>query len=255
MKNRVLLLLCAVFLVGGLVMLGCEKSEKPKAPSDKGDEAAESAPPPAKPEAPEIPEVPDKPELPEVPDAPKVPDKPELPEAPDAPKVPDKPELPKAPDVPKLPDKPAAGAKQKTAWADAKVGDMVKYKMMNNMTQTQEVTKVDAENVYLKTLIEMPNMKMPARETKMPRFVTPAKGEEPKTKVETKDLGTKTIKVGGKDLKCKGTETKMQAGGKTTTSRAWMCDQVPGGTVLMESPDAKGKMQATMTLVEFKKGS
>jgi hypothetical protein len=40
--------------------------------------------------------------------------------------------------------------------------------------------------------------------------------------------------------------------GKTATSRSWMCKDVPGWTVRVES-DMMGKMQVVQELVEFKK--
>ncbi|MEI7837404.1 MAG: hypothetical protein WCK05_13475 [Planctomycetota bacterium] len=149
------------------------------------------------------------------------------------------------------PAKPAAEAKTKTLWYDVKVGDMLKFKGMGNMTQVWEVTAVDDENATVNMTVAMPDLPGSPQQQKMPRWASAATvpAVAPDAKVETKDLGTEDITVSGKKLTCKVTQSTMtDAEGKQTVSKAWMCTDVPGGLVKTEIGG-----QVLMELVELKK--
>lgn len=143
--------------------------------------------------------------------------------------------------------------RQKTTWADAKVGDMVKHKMVNNTTMTKLVTKVDEQFVYIKMTTKMDGKELNSLPQEMPRFVQPVTTPVAGTKPEIKDLGTETLTIAGKKIKCKITEMKITFGGKTTTYKNWNSDEVLGGMVKSMS-DSKGTMQVMQELVEFKTG-
>ena len=128
---------------------------------------------------------------------------------------------------------------------------MVKYKMQNNMTMTQEVTKVTDETVTVKVTTVIPNVPaMPARTQDFPRYGKPVPGgEEPKP--QGKKLPDQTLTVGGKQIKCEVWEVVNDEAGKKMTSRSFTSKEVPGWMVKSES-DAMGKMATMMELVEFK---
>ena len=179
---------------------------------------------------------------------------------PDVPKVklpvtpPDKPEV-KPPKTPPDKPKPAAGDKIETGWSNVKVGSMVKFKMQNNITMTQEVTKVTDDTVTVKVTTVIPAMPAPmVRSQDYPRYATPnpdAKAPKVDPKHKGKKLPDQTLTVGGKSLKCEVWEMVAEAAGKKTTSRSYMSKEVPGWMVKSES-DATGSMVASMELVEFK---
>ena len=61
------------------------------------------------------------------------------------------------PDPDPAPD-PAPGAKLKTPWSIAKVGDAFTYKMGGKMSQTWKVVKVDDENAHVEQTTQIPGM-------------------------------------------------------------------------------------------------
>jgi len=149
--------------------------------------------------------------------------------------------------------KPAQG-KVLTPWGKAKVGDWVKYKSMQAMTMTMEVVKVEATVVHVKTTVAAGGKAMPGQVQPLPRFAT---GGQPQgmprpADAEFKDLGSETLTIAGKKIKCKVGQVKMKAGGRLITSKVWTSDDVPGGMVRTLS-DAMGKMQVMQEVVAFKK--
>jgi len=144
---------------------------------------------------------------------------------------------------------------EKTGWYSAKAGDMAKYKIMGGMTQTTEVTKVDENFVYVSISMMMGSQTISTQQQKMPKYQNA--GAAPNVegpKPEIKDLGTEMVEISGKKLTCRVTETKMEAEGRTITSKVWISEDVPGGMVRMMS-DAMGKMDVQMELVDFRRGS
>lgn len=141
-------------------------------------------------------------------------------------------------------------------WATAKVGTMVKYKMMGGMTSTHEVIKADEATVTIRSTTSMPNMPegtIPPQERVEPRYykADPMTADKPaNVKVTKKD--NQTLEVAGQKLNCEVYETEMTMEGKTIKSIAYVCRDVPGGMVKTES-NAMGEMQVMMELVEFKK--
>ena len=113
-----------------------------------------------------------------------------------------KPPVTPKPTTPPVTPKPATSAKIKTGWSDAQVGTMVKYKMQNNVTMTQEVIKVTDDTVTVKMTTSMPAMPTPmVRNHDFPRYGKPGpdgKPPEPKGKklpdqTESDMMGTMAI--------------------------------------------------------------
>ena len=67
-----------------------------------------------------------------------------------------------------------------------------------------------------------------------------------------KEIGTETIQIGDKAIECKVWEMKTTAGEKTTTTRTYFSQEVPGWMVKIES-DAMGQMQTMQEIVAFRK--
>lgn len=150
--------------------------------------------------------------------------------------------------------KTAAGGKVATPWAAAKVGDMCTYKGVNNMKQVWKVVKVDDTHAHVEIAMEMAGQKMPARTQQFPKYSETGAPVATKSDVAVKELGTEEVTIGGKTYNCKVTQTKMQAGGKTITTKTWTCKDVPCGGMVKNCSDAMGSMKVMMELVECKSG-
>ncbi|MBN1942221.1 MAG: hypothetical protein JW849_02905 [Phycisphaerae bacterium] len=158
------------------------------------------------------------------------------------------------------PDKPMnkpedvdKGGNEKTSWHGAKVGQMVKTKMMNDTAMTTEVVEVKDRVVLMKSVTF--HKGKPVAKTLMyyPRYYKPVEGktDAKQPEVKTTDLPDETLKIDGKDVKCKVKKTEMPYEGKTITTITWMSEDVPFQTVKMQN-DAMGKMQVVSEVVEFK---
>ena len=129
---------------------------------------------------------------------------------------------------------------------------MVKYKMQNNVTMTQEVTKVTDDTVTMKMTTSMPAMPEPmVRSQDFPRYGKPGPDGKP-PEVKGKKLPDQTLTVAGKKIKCEVWETVTEVAGKKFTSKTYFSKEIPGWTVKSES-DMTGTMATVMELVEFKK--
>lgn len=149
---------------------------------------------------------------------------------------------------------PPEPVKYPTSWANAKVGDVMKYQLPNNLQQTYEVSKVDEQFAYVKMTMVIPAapVAIPPTTQKFPRYTT-VKPVPPKPNpdVQFKQLPDQDVTVSGQTLHCKVAQTIMKIGERTITSTVWHCAQVPGGLVKSQS-DAAGTMQITQQLVELK---
>jgi hypothetical protein len=149
-----------------------------------------------------------------------------------------------------------AGGMVKTLWHDAKVGDTLVYKMSAGVQQTSKVTKVGDDLVIVEVATSMSGKVISTMNNDYPRMIKamPVDTVESSPDVENKELAPETLKISGQDIKCKVIQTTMKFGGKTTTSKTWTSDQVPGGMVKSES-DMTGANAVMLELIEFKKGS
>jgi len=145
------------------------------------------------------------------------------------------------------------GGDVKTPWFDMKVGQMVKYNSINEMAMLEEVVEVKDRVVLMKSTTFQKGKPIAKMLMYYPKFTKPVEQKpEAKTDVKTTDLPDETLKIGGKDIKCKVKKTEMPQDGKTITTIMWMSEDVPFGPVKMQS-DAMGKMQVIREVVEFKK--
>ena len=225
MKRTVLTFALICLTAAGMLAVGCGKEEKPAEP-DKAETGARRPTPKVRPEAAPAPAPAPKP-------------------------------APAPAPTPAPAPAPAAGKKYPGMWADAKVGTMVKMRMVTTKgTKTDEVIKADKDTVTVRTTMTMPGVPASAikpTEQMFPRYSTtdPVMGTAAEG-AQIKKLADKTLTLAGKSLKCEVYETVVTAGGRTITSRSYMCKEVPGWMVRMET-DAMGKMGVMMELVDFKK--
>jgi hypothetical protein len=247
MKRTVLTFALVCLTAAGLLAVGCGKEEKPAKP-EKETAAAPQPKPEPEPAPKPTPEAAPKP-------APVPAPTPEA--APKPAPVPAPKPAPVPAPAPKPAPAPTAGKKYPGMWVDAKVGTMVKMTMVAAKgTKTDEVIKADKDTVTIRTTMTMPGMPagaMKPTERTVPRYdtVDPITGKVP-AGVEIKKLADQTLTIAGKSLKCEVYQTVMSMGERKFTSRSYMCKEVPGWMVRMES-DSAGKMAVMMELIEFKK--
>lgn len=148
-------------------------------------------------------------------------------------------------------DQPQAKATIKGPWADAKVGMIVKFKVMigdKESTMTQEVVKADDQSVTIHRILG--DNKDKADEKVEKRFYTQ---DEINKRLEK--LGKKgddeTIKIMGKDLKCEVYTMQMSDNGKTVSMKTYVNREMPGWAVRTDN-DKSGKMSVFMELAEVK---
>ena len=151
---------------------------------------------------------------------------------------------------------PVATKKYPGKWVDAKVGTMVKMKQAGGYaTTTHEVVKADADTVTIRMTMTVQGSAatMKPRERTVPRYeTTDPLTRKPPAGTEIKKLADQTLTIAGKSLKCEVYQTVMSMGERKFTTRSYMCKDVPGWVVRVES-DATGKMGVMMELIEFKK--
>jgi len=146
----------------------------------------------------------------------------------------------------------------KHPWGSFKKGSFVKMKtvsemevggnkMKTEMTMTQTLKDLTADEAVVETETVIPNVPTPTKSEmklplKAPEGAKGADGPKPKT-------GSEEIEVGGKKLKCNWTEVEMDAGGQKMVSKTWTNEDVPGFTVKMVSKGATST--TTMEMVEY----
>jgi hypothetical protein len=147
--------------------------------------------------------------------------------------------------------KPAAA---KHPWGSFKKGSFVKMKsvtdmetpkMKTEMTMTQTLKDLTADEAVIETETVIPNIPPQKSEMKLPLKAAEGKavdGPKPKT-------STEEIEVAGKKLKCTVTEMETEAGGTKTVTKVWTNDEVPGHTVKTQSKNPT--MTMTMEVIEF----
>ena len=140
-------------------------------------------------------------------------------------------------------------ATEKGAWADANVGTMVKSKLRGDMTRTQEVVKAGEKTVTLKTTVSVEGVK-PA-DVEMPRLFTV---DQLRKAMEAtgKRTGADTLQIADTAAPCDVYEKAMKFGDRAVKTRTWVCKDIPGWVVRIDS-DATGKMETVSEVVEFKK--
>lgn len=146
-------------------------------------------------------------------------------------------------------------------WAKFKAGSWVTYKQVSDaggtkseMEMTHKVLENTGDKIVIETSTKM-NMNGQVMDLGAQKRDIPAKvkkpeqtGDQPENKPKE---GSEEIEVDGKKLKCKTWESTLDNAGTKTTSKTWMCDDIPGGLAKMES-SSTGQMSSKMTMVAAK---
>jgi hypothetical protein len=154
-----------------------------------------------------------------------------------------------------------------TGWSKQKPGAWVKHKMVSDaggqkteMEMTTKLIELTADKAVVETASVMnvggQKIDVPGMKRDVPAKWDPAKANPnpnaPKPEIKE---GSEDVTVGGKSYKCKTYETTMKSDQATMTSKTWMSDDVPGGTVKMESKMEKPiQSVTTMEVVGFEAG-
>jgi hypothetical protein len=159
---------------------------------------------------------------------------------------------------------------QYTGWAKFKPGTTVTMKsqsetkmqgmadpMKSEMTSTTKLVDMKPDEATVETTTKMVMMgnetAMPANTMKVPAKVDSGKAGPATADMKNVKEGTDKVEVGGKSYDCKTKEYDMETNGMKTHTKVWTSDQVPGGTVKMESTSTgAADTKMTMTLVEVK---
>lgn len=146
------------------------------------------------------------------------------------------------------------GGDVRTLWHDAKVGQMVRSRMMNDMAMQTEVVEVKDRVVLIQTTTFQKDKPISRTLMYFPRFTKPAEAHSNQKlpEVKTTSLPEETLKIAGRDVPCKVTKTEMNHEGKTITTITWTSEAVPFQTVKIQN-DALGKMQVISEVVDFRK--
>jgi hypothetical protein len=147
------------------------------------------------------------------------------------------------------------------SWASHKPGTMIKMKMdteaagnktSTEMTQTLVDVSPEKVTVEMKSTINVAGQKIEAPATKqeiLAALPAGSKVEAPKTDAKETE---ESVKVGDKSYKCKVVENTSKVNDMTSTSKSWVCPEVPGMMVKMESK-TEGKFSSSSKgeLLEF----
>lgn len=151
--------------------------------------------------------------------------------------------------------KPAESKVAKHPWGSFKKGSFVKMKsvtdmetpkMKTEMTMTQTLKDLTADEAVIETETVIPNVPPQKSEMKLPLKAPEGKAVDGAPKPKT---STEEIEVAGKKLKCTVTEIETEAGGTKTVTKTWTNEEVPGFTVKTQSKNPT--MTMTMEVVEF----
>jgi hypothetical protein len=158
-------------------------------------------------------------------------------------------------------------------WSKFKTGTSVTIKttvefngMASETVQTIKLVEASADKLVLETATSMNvggmKVELPAMKRDVPKTLTltdeakKAKADAEKAQTEAKsEDGSETLTVSGAQYKCKWRRSKITIMGNDTDTKIWTSDDVPGGTVKMESTvggamSVKTKFEVT----EIKKG-
>jgi hypothetical protein len=149
-------------------------------------------------------------------------------------------------------------------WAKYKPGTMVKQKMVtkggpaeSEMEMTQTLKEVKPEKAVVSVATSMvamgTKMDMPAQNQDIPAKIsdTDAAAADPSKKPDAKvTTGEETIKVAGKDIKCKWTEITFKQDDTTIVSKSWTSDEIPGTNAKSQTSFKGGPMDGAVTTME-----
>jgi hypothetical protein len=157
-----------------------------------------------------------------------------------------------------------------TAWSKYKKGASTTLKttstfngMTSEATMTTTLVELGDDKVVVEyavvSKVDGKEFKAPAEKRDVPKRIALPKGAPKPDPTATKppgtyEEGTETIKVGGTELKTKWYKYRVEVDGTKTETQMWVCEEVPGQLVRMESKaTGSATIETKAELVEFKK--
>ncbi len=146
------------------------------------------------------------------------------------------------------------------SWAKFNKGTSVTYSTQattmgntSNITTTETLMDVTPDAVTVQMSLSMVvagnTMNMPGQTQTIPAKITRSTGAATTQPVDASaTTATEDVQAAGKTFSCKKVTATMNQNGMTATSTSWMCDDVPGGMVKMES-NSTGSMTATTSMM------
>jgi hypothetical protein len=156
-------------------------------------------------------------------------------------------------------------------WSKFKKGTSVTMKTIttgsgvtSEIRSTSTLVAVGADKVVVEytsvTTVSGMELKLPVTTREIPKTIAKVKEvkkdkDAPNTPKEVaNEEGAETLKALGQEFKTKWRSNKVEVAGTTSVSKVWLCDDVPGMMVKMESTVTGAVASTTkMELVEFKK--
>ncbi len=121
--------------------------------------------------------------------------------------------------------------------------------MRSTTTLQSKGDKEIALEVEISLVVAGTSVDLPARTRKLPATI---KRAFVGGAVEPPETGEETLGIAQHDLRCTWTQTLIEAGQSKIQSKVWMCADVPGGLVRMESETTGAtKMMMKQHLVSF----
>jgi hypothetical protein len=159
------------------------------------------------------------------------------------------------------------------SWSKFKTGTSITIKiasefggMVSESVQMVKLIEATADKLVLETAITMTvagtKIEVPPMKRDVPKKVTitdevkKARADAEKAQAEAKsEDGTETLTVSGDKFKCKWHRTKITIMGNETDTKIWTSEEVPGGTVKMESTTGGAmSVKTKFEVTDFKKG-
>ena len=147
-----------------------------------------------------------------------------------------------------LPDLSVPARLVKGPWADAAVGQSVRFRGPGGLRLVHKVVKVDEDTVTITTTTRVDGLDA-SLETKHPRRVPEGGAREVPPDAR---WGEQTLRLAGRDLACRvASWVKTRRNKGAVTYRVWFCDDVPGRIVRTAREDADGKETVTLELTDL----
>ena len=146
------------------------------------------------------------------------------------------------------------------SWAKFNKGTSVTYSTQattmgntSNITTTETLMDVTPDAVTVQMSLSMVvagnTMNMPGQTQTIPAKITkPADAATTQPVDASATTATEDVQAAGKTFSCKKTTATLNQNGMTATTTSWMCDDVPGSMVKMQS-NSTGSMTATTSMM------
>jgi len=133
-------------------------------------------------------------------------------------------------------------------WAQARVGQWVKFRGASGISLTRKVVKVDADTVTLAVSTPIAGKEI-TQETVVGKLVTT--GQRAHAIPAGAKWSAATVRIGDRDVNCRVATWQKSVGGEVRGLRMYLSSEVPGEMVRSAEVDPQGKMKIVWELVDF----